>query len=196
MNKNILIGIAVAIVIAIGGYQFPQVQTVTQNVLGSVSTLDGVDNPFVSIGGVKTYYHNQSFTATSSFICSLRNPFNATSSIEAVSAVSTNVGISQTNALFVSTSTTAYGTSTANLIDAFAMGGGEWAVSLAKNTATTTGELGVNISGTVLEGANVDGSSNYFLKPTEYITWKIATTTGGTYVTYDTGTCSAVLRQY
>src|SRR3990167_3996477 len=192
-NKNVWIGLVVVAIIAIGSYQFPKIQ---QAVFSGVPTLDGVDNPNVSIGGVKTYYHSQSFTATSSFICSLRNPFNATSSIESLSAVSTNVGISQTNALFVSTSTTAYGTSTANLINAFAMGGGEWAVSLAKNTATTTGELGVNISGTVLEGANVDGSSNYFLKPTEYITWKIATTTGGTYVTYDTGTCSAVLRQY
>ena len=192
-NKKVLGVALVAVIIAIGGLFYPQVQ---QAIFSGVPTLDGVDNPNVSIGGVKTYYHSQPFTATSSFICSLRNPFNATSSIESLSAVSTNVGISQANALYVSTSTTAYGTSTANLINAFPMGAGEWAVSLAKNTATTTGELGVDISGNVLEGANADGSSNYFLKPTEYITWKIATTTGGTYVTYDQGTCSAVLQQY
>ena len=74
MNKNILIGIAVAIVIAIGGYQFPQVQTVTQNVLGAVPTLDGVDSPFVSINGARTYYYSQGITATSSVVCIINPP--------------------------------------------------------------------------------------------------------------------------
>ena len=198
MNKNTLIGIAVAIVIAIGGYQFPQVQTVTQNVLGAVSTLDGVDNPFTSINGNKNYYYSNSLTATSSFICSLQNPYRATSTIVSLGAESNNIGIAAANALYVSTSTTAYGTSTPNLIDAFPMGTGQWSVELQKNSATSTAGVatqGYGVQTELLPGRTQAGRSNYILGPSEFITWKIATTTGGTFVTYDTGTCTAILHK-
>ena len=52
-NKNIWIAMVVVAIIALGSYQFPKVQTQVQNVLGAVPTLDGVDNPSVSIGGNK-----------------------------------------------------------------------------------------------------------------------------------------------
>src|SRR3990167_10834232 len=104
-NKNIWIAMVVVAIIALGSYQFPKVQTQVQNVLGAVPTLDGVDNPSVSIGGNKQYYFSQTLTATSSFICSLKNPYNATSSIMALGAQATNKSgcVAEANALYIST---------------------------------------------------------------------------------------------
>lgn len=191
MSQNIKFLSVAILVIAIGGsYLFPSVpKAVQQTVLGAVSTLDGVDNPYTSIGGYKEYRGTQSLTATSSFICSLRNPYNATSSIVALSAESTANGIGVTNALYISTSTSAYGTSTPALVAAFPMGTGQWSVEMAKNTASTTA------GAEVLSGMTTNGTSNYILGPSEWITWKIATTTGGTFTSYNVGTCSAAIKK-
>src|SRR3990167_10634140 len=139
MNKKLVLALVAVLVIATGSYLVgkDEVTQVSKN-FGAVPTLDGVDLPFTSINGNKNYYYSNSLTATSSFICSLQNPYRATSTIVSLGAESNNVGIAAANALYVSTSTTAYGTSTPNLIDAFPMGTGQWSVELQKNSASST----------------------------------------------------------
>ena len=183
------LSVAMLVIAIAGSYYFPKVQQTVNQVLGAVSTLDGIDLPFVSIGGLKEYHFSAPLTATSSFICVLKNPYNATTSIESIGAESTNAGIAAANTLYVSTSTTAFGTSSPAMINGFAMGTGQWTAVMQKNTGTSSADT------TVFNGMNSNGTSNYRLAPNEWITWKIATTTGGTFVTYDQGTCSAVLKR-
>ena len=143
-------------------------------------------------GGIDYAYMQQSFTATSSHIVSFQTPFyGATSTIESLSCESTNVGIAEANNLYIATTSAAsrYATtSTTALNSAFAMGTGEWRYDFTKNVATSSSDTlyaGVN----VLEGKNVDSSSNYILGPTDNTNVIIATSTPGTFVTYDEGTC-------
>lgn len=193
MNKNIKVLLTVAVVIAIvGSYQFPKVQQTVTQVLGAVSTLDGVDNPYVTIGGMKEYRQTINMAATSSAICSMKNPFGATSTIVSLSAVSSNVGIAQANDLLIATtsSTSRYATSTTNSWNlGFAMGTGEWSFDFVK---ATTSDLAVYPN--VLEGSNLNGSSNYIVGPTDNVNFMIGTSTGGSFVTYDAGFCSYVWR--
>src|SRR3990167_8795010 len=108
MTKNLKIVLSVAIVIAIGGsYMFPRVQQTVNQVLGAVASLDGVDNPYVTINGHREWRGTIQMTATSSVICDFSNPFTSTSSVEMLSAVSTNTGIAAANNFFWSTTTNA-----------------------------------------------------------------------------------------
>lgn len=196
MSKSKLV-LSVAVVIAIGGsYLFPNVK---QTILGAVPTLDGVSSPYSSISGFREYRETRSLTATSSHICAFQNPFGATSTIASLSAKSTNAGIAEANNLYISTSSAAFGSSTAALVSAFAMGTGQWNVEFQQNSATTTGST---INGamttadtTLLPGLRADGSSAYILGPTEWVTFRIATSTAGTFSSYDAGTCSASFKQ-
>src|SRR3990167_10756863 len=96
MTKNLKIVLSVAIVIAIGGsYMFPRVQQTVQNVIGAVASLDGVDNPYVTVNGHREWRGRIPMMASSSVICDFDNGkiFNATSTVEVTSALSTNTGI-------------------------------------------------------------------------------------------------------
>lgn len=191
MNKNLIVVLTVAVVIAIAGsYYFPKVQQTVNQVLGAVPTLDGVDSGFTRINSQKTFYFGGGLTATSSFLCTFKNPYGATTSIEHIGMEVVNRGtMAEANALYISTSTTAFGTSTPALVSAFAMGTGQFDVVMGKNASTTVADT------TLLPGITMKGTSNYLLAPSEWITWKVATTTGGTYITYPTGSCSVILRR-
>jgi len=199
MNKNIVLGLVAVLVIATTGLFFPRGNTVVQQVLGSVSTLDGVDNPSISIAGKREWKEQIPLNATSSMVLSLQNPLQATSTVTYLSCESTNVGIAQANNLFFGTTSldSRYATTTANAWNAgFAMGTGEWSYKFVPNTATTTDTLSPPVAPTnVLEGANGDGSSNYILGATEVLYAKIATSTAGTFVTYDVGACNVTLEK-
>lgn len=197
-NKKILwVGVLVAIVIAIIGLQFPKVQTQVQQVLGAVSTLDGVDSPFVTISGKKEWKKQIPLVATSSAILSLPNPLGATSTVTDLSCESTNLGIAQANNLYfgTTTSTSRYATTSATAWNVgFAMGTAQWSYRFSPNNATTTNTItGVTVN--VLEGANPDGSTNYILGPTDVLYGIIATSTPGTYVTYDQGFCNVTVEK-
>src|SRR3990167_4488128 len=142
MNKNLKIVLSVAIVIAIGGiYMFPQVQQTVTQVLGAVSTLDGVSNPSISIAGKREWKEQIPLNATSSMVLSLLNPLAATSTVTYLSCESTNVGVAQANNLFFGTTTQAsrYATTSVTAWNSgFAMGTGEWSYKFVGNTATTT----------------------------------------------------------
>ena len=200
MNKNLKVLLTVAVVIAIAGsYYFPQVQQTVNQVLGAVPTLDGVDHPYVTVNGHKEWRGRVPMAATSSVICNFPNPFNATSTWEGPTAKSTNVGIAQANNVFVATTSSVSRfatTSVTALSQGFAMGTGQWSFSFVGNVATSTSaaeELGAPVN--VLEGANANQTSNYILGPTENLVFIIATSTPGTFVTYDQGFCSTVIRE-
>lgn len=204
MTKNQKIGIAlVAIIIVIGGYYFPTGKTVVERVterLGAVSTLDGVDNPYTSINGVKQYYYSQPIAATSSVPCSIQNPFNATSTLLNYGITVTANGIGPGTSLLggqiidVSTSTSknfaagSYGSSSPAFIKAFNAGGGKFSTFWTVN-ATTTNTRVVGMSPTLASSTDV------IIKPGEYVNMVISTTSAGTFSSYWTGTCSGVFQQ-
>src|SRR3990167_3552815 len=142
-NKKVLALIAIVAIIAIGAYFFPTGRTVVERVtekLGAVSTLDGVDNPYVSICGKKMYYATIPMAATSTRVCSFRNPFNATSSIVSFSAAITT-GITGSNYFDLGTTTVAngLGSSTPVLLSKhYVLSGGQDSVSWVPGTASTT----------------------------------------------------------
>src|SRR3990167_6833065 len=198
-NKKVLGVALVAVIIAIGGLFYPQVQTQVREVFGAVSTLDGVSNPSINIAGKREWKEQIPLNATSSMVLSLLNPLQATSTVTYLSCESTNVGIAQANNLFFCTTSldSRYATTTANAWNAgFAMGTGEWSYKFVPNTATTTDTLSPPVAPTnVLEGANGDGSSNYILGATQVLYAKFGTSTAGTFSTYDVGACNVTLEK-
>ena len=82
-------------------------------------------------------------------------------------------------------------TSASSWNSGFAMGTGKWFYDFVGNVGTSTDE----VQPRVVIGANQDGSSNYILKPTEHLIGQIATSTAGSFTTYDQGSCSAVIRK-
>ena len=200
MNKNLKIVLSVAIVIAIGGsYMFPQVQQTVTQVLGAVSTLDGVSNPSISIAGKRERKEQIPLNATSSMVLSLLNPLAATSTVTYLSCESTNVGVAQANNLFFGTTTQAsrYATTSVTAWNSgFAMGTGEWSYKFVGNTATTTSDAeALGAPTNVLEGMNANSSSNYILGATEVLYAKFGTSTAGTFVTYDVGACNVTIEK-
>ena len=200
MNKNLKIVLSVAIVIAIGGsYMFPQVQQTVTQVLGAVSTLDGVSNPSISIAGKREWKEQIPLNATSSMVLSLLNPLAATSTVTYLSCESTNVGVAQANNLFFGTTTQAsrYATTSVTAWNSgFAMGTGEWSYKFVGNTATTTSDAeALGAPTNVLEGMNANSSSNYILGATEVLYAKFGTSTAGTFVTYDVGAWNVTIEK-
>ena len=201
-NKNSKVWVALIVIIAVIatlGLFSPKGREVVKDVFGAVSTLDGVSNPSINIAGKREWKEQIPLNATSSMVLSLQNPLQATSTVTYLSCESTNVGIAQANNLFFGTTSldSRYATTTANAWNAgFAMGTGEWSYKFVPNTATTTDTLSPPVAPTnVLEGANGDGSSNYILGATEVLYAKIATSTAGTFVTYDAGACNVTLEK-
>src|SRR3990167_7310297 len=201
-NKNSKVWVALIVIIAVIatlGLFFPKGREVVKDVFGAVSTLDGVSNPSINIAGKREWKEQIPLNATSSMVLSLLNPLQATSTVTYLSCESTNVGIAQANNLFFGTTTLAsrYATTSVTAWNSgFAMGTGEWSYKFVGNTATTTSaaeELGAPTN--VLEGMNANSSSNYILGATEVLYGVIATSTAGTYVTYDAGACNVTIEK-
>lgn len=198
MNKN-LIGVAlvaVLVIIAIGVYSKDRTPDVQRN-LGATASLDGVDNSYVTIGGNKQWIGTIGMTASSSVFCAIQNPYQATTSIVALGAESTSNGIAVANNLSISTSTSRYASSSPALVNNFAMGTGQWSIEFQRNSATSSVATEVNGTGDaqLLAGSTAAGASRYILGPTEWITWRIATSSAGTFSAYNVGTCSATLHK-
>lgn len=158
-------------------------------VLGAVPTLDSVDNSFVSIGGAKYYYYSQAIAATSSTVCSIRNPFNATATLSDYGASVTSVGGLGAQRYDLATSSTAYGTSTPAFIKEFLSPNAAWTMAWSPATTTNTRLIGLEPTGTI-------GNSNVLIASGEYLNFKISTTsTSGTFATYLSGQCNGVLKK-
>lgn len=142
--------------------------------------------------GVDEAYIEQSFTATSSIPCIIPNPFGAaTTTITAFTAVITS-GTANLTGLFdlATSSATAlggYGSSTPTLIQAHSVSGGaQDYMAWLPNAASTTNSK-------ILSPVSVDGASNLILGPSQNLVYRNATGTPGTFATYWTGTCSAII---
>lgn len=160
--------------------------------LGAVATLDGVDNPYTTINGVGTYYYSQPITATSSAFCSIRNPYATTTIPRSLNVQVSANGMGAT-IIDISTSTSQYGTSSPAFVKAFSLGAN------AAGNIIWAGGSGTSTSATVLGLTNTatgvtNGTSDIFLKANEYITFRISSSTPGTFTTYLSGRCTGVLQ--
>jgi len=177
MNKKILIGI-VAVVLLVGGYLFPQGNTVVDRVvektLGAVSSLDSVDNPFVSIAGSKSAHYGNPLTASSSVICSVQNPYNATSTISSVRVSVRSTGGLLAQVYDIATSTSRYASGTAY---------GSSTPALVANYKGTVGPFAMVYSPVTTGNFPLVG-------PTDFVNVRIATATPTAFTTYMSGTCS------
>src|SRR3990167_6546851 len=111
-------GILLALVLVLG-MLFPRPgPSVVEKVIERLGAIPGtsVDSNYFSIGGIEFYQNGVGFTATSSVFCSFKNPFApATTSIDFIS-VSRSTSFAATTEFDISTSTTAYGSSTVALV--------------------------------------------------------------------------------
>lgn len=157
--------------------------------VGAVATLDRVDNPYVTIGGAQFYYYNRAITATSSTICSLRNPFGtAPASVLDYSASVTTNGLGA-QSLTLATSTDQYLASAGPaFLKGASVGASSWGLKW-QDTATTTAVA------YVWGNDGPQGQSYTFLGSNEYLNLKIGSTTPGTFASYYTGSCSALIKK-
>lgn len=192
MNKatKTVIGFLVAIfVLAAGifGIVAHDSKHAPEQAAGATATLDAVDNPYVSIGGVKTYNYNQQIAATSSVFCSIKNPFGATSTVSSYSVNGLTNGLG-TQTFDLSTSSTAIGSSSPAFLRAYSTGTGAFpALWTPEGTTTNANVIGMSAKNT--------GQSDIILGPTDYLNARIATGTPNVFVNYITGTCTGVIRK-
>lgn len=142
---------------------------------------------YYTIGGIDYASVQVSMAATSSVPCSIPNPFGAatTTLLSHIVQVTAN-GIASAQTLDVSTSTTAFASSSPAFVKKYAAGIGNftsfWTPGLS--TSTVVGVLGNDATYLV-------GDSPFVIAPSEFVNTRIATGTPGTYAAYYTGTCSA-----
>ncbi len=210
-NKNINIIAGVAVVLAvIFGVSYLKPTTVqnmvnvppqeqaqhTQSNYGAVSSLDGVDYPYVSIGGQREFHKTYQFSATSSIPVIIPNPFGATSTIIYIRSEITK-GITGANTFDISTtsSSTGYGSSTPALIYAHsvATGAQDYVVWSPNGLSSTTPTIN---GAQVLLNTAIDGTSGFVLKKNESLTLRFATSSAGTFAGgYLIGTVDVVIRR-
>jgi len=203
MKKNLwLVALIVVAIIAIGGYFYPSVtERVTERieqVVGAVSTLDGVDFPFVSINGNREYHYSQALNATSSVICSIKNPFNATSTLESYNISVTGQGAFQAAQLVdLATSTTQYGSSSPAFVRAATVNLFDTSISWQPRSATNTfyGVADTQAVANTLFFGQLERTSPFILGPSEYLNVRIATSSPASMSSYFTGACNGVIRK-
>lgn len=162
-----------------------------------------VQGDVLIVGGLEKAYVRRAFTATSSVLCSIRNPFfGATSTIESFSAVFSR-GVLGANLFDVSTTsnTLGYGSSSPALIAAHNIPSTDKPVIVFQKNASTTSSVNTgNDGGTVLAGLNAStgltGISNYILGPREFLTMRLSTSTiRGEFAAPYQGTCTAEFKR-
>ncbi len=198
ITKTIIAAVVSAVIVGALFLGFRSSPTTTVVEKPSYGALAGPDipSPYLNWGGLPIWHSSMDLAATSSVICSFPNPTNASTTIQATSTIAyVSVRVDNnplgTQALYISTSTTAFGTSTPNLVAAASVGGSAY---IAWNGSATTTILDVLGPGVASSGAN--GQTAYILRPGEFINVKIATTTAGAFATYMTGGCKAEFVQF
>jgi len=155
--------------------------------LGAVSTLDGVSNPYVKINNLEIYNYYQPMIATSSVLCSIQNPYNSTSTVLSYTTKVTTNNLG-THLIDISTSTTAFGSSTPAFVKRLSVSGQYSVVWTPNGTTTNTNVIGMRAGATT-------GISDIILGPTEYITLRISTSTPGTFGSYNVGSCAGQIQK-
>lgn len=183
--------IVVAIIALLGNFfPFGKVieKVITENPVGGVSTLDNVDNPYVNIAGVQSAYISQGLAATSSTICSIKNPYSGTSTVLALSLNITS-GILGANSISVSTSTDGYATSTQFFVLDHSV------ASAATDSFGWRGSPGTTTNVRLIP-TSATGETRALVGPNERVNYRLATTTGaGALAAYYQGQCSVVFEK-
>ena len=209
--KNIVITAVVVGGLAIGIVSVAKTQNITLNASPNVSSpgmngargSDGqsfagigpVSNYDYSInGGVKNSYRYAEFTATSSVICKLQAPSNATSTPTSITVKTDSILIPGSQVFYVSTSSVAsngFASSTPAFIGNYAIATTSPAFWLYPGiiASTTAGVWGAS--------DKINGTPTLVMYPNEWITVRVATSSAGTFAAgYLTGSCSAEFREY
>lgn len=194
-NKFLVGAVVVALLFGVANF-FKSSTTVVNNPIqaGAVTTLDGIDSPYVSIGGVKEWHGTQNMTATSTQVCRIKNPFTSTSTVVSFSA-RFGAGILGANKFSLGTSSAAaqgFATSTPALMFERTV-----ASLVTRDSFSWTPQLSsATTSLTILPAIDpASGEIKSILAPGEYLVFAIGSTTAGTVnFAYYTGTCSAIIR--
>lgn len=198
MNKsNIILGVLVVGLLSLTGYvaTIDSGTTVIEKITdGKLGAIVDIPSQYLNWGGLVTYNFKVPTTATSAMICSVKNPANATTSIDHLSLFVTSNGIAGTQKISISTSTNVHASTTKNaLVSQFRPPASKgfqilWTPrSISANTAVT----GEN----TLYWSYDATTSPFFLAPNEYINFGVSTGTPGLYSTgYYTGYCSGSLK--
>lgn len=155
-------------------------------VLGSTPTLDGIDSPYAKINGLGQYYYTQPMMATSSVLCSIQNPFKATSTLLNYSAVITGNG-SAPQVADLSTSTNAFASTSPALMR------GRTFAGLDSFFWTPTNPTSTDARTIGLVGAS--GDNTMILGPSDYVNLRIATSTPTSGIVVWRGRCSGVIQK-
>ena len=166
MKNNYLWGGIITVVLILGVI-FPRsggsvIERVIEKVGGTPGTT--VSSETFSIGGRNFAKIGRNLTATSSVVCSIKNPFGtATTSIETL-GVHFESSFAAATEFTISTSTTAFASTSNPLVAPIAIGASEKLTKIYK------------------------GTKDIFLAKNEYLNVRVATTTGGSEI--PTGTCT------
>ena len=206
-TKNaVIFGVVGVGLLIFGSYLLRPTITVTPQVtvekevaldrFGAVPSLEDVSSPFIGLSGQREYHNSIPFAATSSIPVRLQNPFRATTTVVALHSeiTSSTVG-AKTFDISTTSNSTGYGSSTpafiyAHSISASAQDTAVWSPNGLSSTTPT-----IN-SALVLLNTATDGTSNFILGPTDWITLRFATATAGTFAGgYTVGTLKIILRR-
>lgn len=199
-TKNIIGFVVLGLIIVGAGYLNKpvvnvQVEPATQSTPSYGGTSPIILSDYLIVGGVKTSYRQAEYTATSSSVCKLQAPTNATSTLLTITAKTDKILIPSVPVLYISTSSATsvgYGSSTPSFIAAATVATTTPLFWVAPGIATTTG----NVWGTTPNNLG-DGRTDFVLAPSEWITFRLATTTPGTFAAgYLEGSCSAEFREF
>jgi hypothetical protein len=164
-----------------------------ETVFGAVSTLDGVDSPFVTIANKRAYIGSTPVLATSSAVCVLKNPFGQAASIRDIQVLFTTNNL---GAIVFDVGTSSNGFATTTIIGQFTAAAAgtvtryDWAplsTSTAVTNYTNAGDMLVYERG----ASEALGSSRIILGSSDYLIVRAATTSAGgsTFTTYNAGQC-------
>lgn|SRR3990167_949863 len=198
-KKYIVAGVLLALVLVLG-MLFPRpdgslVDKIVQIVKEQLGASPGpaVSSNYFSVGGIE-FFNKRTFTASSSVVCSITNPWSSvagrgTSTIDNLT-VAINGGHSAAYEYTVSTSTSPYASSTVALVPkvSVAAGAASYSVWTPKHAASTT-----DAGGLTLNWANYLASSPFILDGGQEINVRVATSTGGNELF--TGACNFSLRK-
>lgn len=195
-TKSVIITSIVVLLLSIGfTLSYKSSSTVVykngEPVVGATPSIDGVDSPHYRIGGVGAIWQQSSLYASSSVFCSLK--IVATSTLDSFTLGARNNTLGA-QVFDLSTSTTQYGSSSPAFISSGVLG------SISTNlvwggTATTTNTKLIGLTPGPTGTLGNSGASDNIIYPGQFINARIATTTPGTFATYQQGNCAFGLKE-
>lgn len=189
-NIKIIGGAIVAVILSVLGvhlFSSPNSPVAPAN-YGAVSSPDLPFN-YLCVGGNCSYKAKVALTASSSVICAIQNPTGATTTLAGAGMSVNGVGgFTVSPTMDISTSTSQYGSSTPAFVYAHTLTATPGSiVAYYPGTQNTSATIWGVISG--------DGSQTAVIAPNQYVTFRIATSSAGTFAGgYLTGFCSAEFR--